>query len=267
MKSVGFHVKSIHIYPVKSARGLSLDSVQLDRFGPRDDRRWMLVDEEGGFVSQREHAAMARLGVTPAPGGIRLHWDDDTLDVAIPRSGAERTVTVWDDTVRARDAGKEPAQWLSAKLGAGVRLVHMPEECRRLVDTRFASAGETVSFADGFPLLLVSEAALDALNNRLSQPVALDRFRPNLVVAGCQPHAEDGWKRLRIGEVEFEVAKPCARCTVPSLDQETGAKHPELLRVLSSYRRGEDRKVYFGQNLLYRQPGRIAVGDPLEVLA
>lgn len=267
VNKVAFHLKSIHIYPVKSARGLSLDAVELDRFGPRGDRRWMLVDEAGGFVSQRQHAAMVRLGVTLNAEGIRLHWGDAALDVATPAPGMERDVTVWDDAVRARDAGDEPANWLSARLGAAVRLVHMPEDCRRMVDRQFARGGETVSFADGFPLLLVSDAALDSLNARLSEPVCLDRFRANLVVAGCEAHAEDGWKRLRIGDVEFDVAKPCARCAVPSLDQETGDKHPELLRVLSSYRRGEDRQVYFGQNLLYSGRGRVSVGDPVEVLA
>jgi hypothetical protein len=124
-----------------------------------------------------------------------------------------------------------------------------------------------VSFADAFPLLLVSAAALDELNGRLTQPVSLDRFRPNLVVEGCDAHAEDGWKRLRIGAVELDVAKPCARCAVPALDQLTGEKHPELLRALASYRRAEDRQVYFGQNLLYRGGGSLSVGDAVEVLA
>lgn len=267
MNSVEFRVKSIHIYPLKSARGLSLEAVELDRFGPQGDRRWMLVDERGRFVSQRESAAMARLGAVPRAEGIRLQWGSETLDVATPAAGELRETSVWDDTVLARDAGGDAASWLSARLQLPVRLVYMPEDCRRYVDASYASGAETVSFADGFPLLLVSDAALDSLNSRLSQPVSLDRFRANLVVEGCEAHAEDDWKRVRIGEMVFEVAKPCARCAVPALDQETGEKHPELLRVLSSYRRREDRMVYFGQNLLYPEPGRVAVGDLVEVLA
>lgn len=142
----------------------------------------------------------------------------------------------------------------------------MGEECQRRVDTEYAHRGETVSFADGFPLLLVSAASLETLNSRLTQPVALDRFRPNLVVAGCGAHAEDEWRRIRIGSVEFDLAKPCSRCAVPSLDQMTGEKHPEILRALASYRHGADRQVYFGQNLVYASGGEIAVGDAVEVL-
>jgi hypothetical protein len=260
-------VKSLHIYPLKSARGHAVRAFELDRFGPRGDRRWMLVDEAGRFVSQREEPSLARLAVEPLADGLRLGFGGETLAVAHPDGGAAVTVEIWDDRVTARDAGEASARWLAHNLGRPLRLVYMPEDCRRAVDTEYAAAGETVSFADGFPLLLISAAALDGLNDRLSTPVNMDRFRPNIVISGCEPHAEDGWKRLRIGHTELTVAKPCARCAVPSLDQLTGEKHPEILGALASYRRAADRKVYFGQNLLFPAPGGVLrVGDPVEVL-
>jgi hypothetical protein len=227
----------------------------------------MLVDESGRFLSQREAPALARLTAVPAEAGLALRLGSESLMVAVPLEGRTVEVQIWEDRVRALDAGDGPAAWLTARLGRTLRLVYMPDASYRYVDGRYAGSGETVSFADGFPLLLVSASALHRLNEKLSAPVGLDRFRPNLIVSGCEPHAEDSWRRIRIGELEFDVAKPCARCVVPSINQQTGEKDSEILRVLASYRRGEDRQVYFGQNLVYQQTGRLAVGDPVEVLA
>ena len=260
-------LSAITIYPVKSGAGIALPSVLLDRFGPVGDRRWMLVDESGRFVSQREEAGLARLAAVPDEDGLVLRLGTDACAVSIPAQDRTVEVQVWEDRVRAVDAGDSAAAWLTARLGRTLRLVYMPEASHRYVDGRYAANGETVSFADGFPLLLVSESALDHLNEKLSSPVGLDRFRPNLVVSGCEPHAEDGWRKIRIGDLEFDVAKPCARCVVPSIDQQTGEKDSEILRALAGYRRGEDRQVTFGQNLLYRQTGRLTVGDLVEVLA
>ena len=147
----------------------------------------------------------------------------------------------------------------------------MPEDCQRLVDGAYAKSAETVSFADGFPLLLLSQASLDLLNSKLGSPVPINRFRPNLVVDGCKAHAEDDWRQIRIGGMEFDVAKACARCVVPSIDQASGEKDSEILRALAAYRRFEDpgdgaRQVYFGQNLLYRGAGELAVGDEVTIL-
>jgi uncharacterized protein YcbX len=256
----------MHIYPLKSGRGVDVDAMELDRFGPRGDRRWMLVNESGRFVSQREMGAMTGLSAEPLADGLRLAMGEQSIEVAIPAGDKPLLVDIWDDQVPARDAGPAVAGWLEQVFERPLRLVYMGEDCHRLVDERYARDGETVSFADGFPLLLVSASALEELNSRLTQPVGLDRFRPNLVVEGCKAHAEDGWRRIRIGDVEFEVAKPCARCAVPALDQRTGEKHPELLRALAGYRRREDRQVYFGQNLLYRGGGSLRVGDQVEVL-
>lgn len=261
-----YTLSSIHIYPLKGGRGVALTHTALDRFGPTGDRRWMLIDPEGQFVTQRQLPGLARVEALPTARGLRLaHADVDTLEVSFPTS-APCEVTIWNDTVGACDAGDDAAAWFSACLERPLRLVYLPDDAQRLVNPAYAKGGETVSLADGYPLLLVSAAALDELNDRLSTPVGLDRFRPNLVVTGCAAHAEDDWQRLRIGEMTLTVAKPCDRCTVPALDQRTGERHPELLRALASYRRAEDRKVYFGQNLLYAGTGTLHVGDPVQVL-
>jgi uncharacterized protein YcbX len=256
----------IVIYPVKSCAGSSLAEVTLDRFGPRGDRRWMVVNDNGGFLTQRDLPAMCRIEVDADDDGIRLYLGDSSLAVEQPSPSVKpRMVRVWSDHALAQDAGDEAANWLSERLERPCRLVFMPEESTRLVDGLYAREGETVGFADGFPLLLISQASLDDLNDRLPSPVPMNRFRPNLVVEGCEPFAEDDWRRIRIGEVEFQVAKPCSRCVMPSIVQESAERDPDINRVLAGYRHFEG-KVYFGQNLLYQEMGRLKVGDVVEVL-
>lgn len=260
-------LSGIHIYPLKSCAGVDLPSVTLDRFGPAGDRRWMVVDAEGRFLSQRGLPVMALVSATPLPeGGLLLSRGDSRCPVAVPGPGAPPlAVTIWDDSVTAVDAGDGAAVWLTRALGRECRLVHMPGECRRPVDPAYARHGETVGFADGFPLLLISEASLAALNERLEQPVPMNRFRPNLVVSGCEPFAEDRWRRIRVGDVTLEVAKPCSRCAIPSIDQATGERDRFINRALASFRRF-DGQILFGQNLLYRETGELRVGDEVEVL-
>lgn len=259
-------LSGITIYPVKSCAGINMDSVILDRFGPVGDRRWLVVDERGRFISQREQAHMALIRVEQVPGGIRLLFGGSSIDSAIPGIDApEVRVSIWEDSVRAVLADSTAGEWLSAQLGQPCRLVYMPDTCRRLVDGLYARDSETVSFADGFPLLLISQASLDDLNGRLDHPVPMNRFRPNLVVSGCASFAEDDWRRIRIGNVEFDVAKPCSRCVIPSIDQSTAKRDVQISRVLASYRR-VNGQVMFGQNLLYQHPGILSVGDLVEVL-
>lgn len=267
-------VASLHLYPVKSAAGVSVPEARTADGGFRHDRRWMLVDDDGVFLSQRAHPALAR---------VRLHLEEDRIrcrrpgaaDLELPlrpdaptEDGDRVEVQVWSDRLTAR-LGPEPAHaWFSDHLGFRCRLVGMPDDARRQVDPVFARPGEVVSFADGFPFLLVEQASLDDLNDRLAEPVPMDRFRPNLVVAGTEPLAADGWRRLRAGEVVFRVAKPCARCVVTTVDQETGRKGGEAaepLRTLATYRR-TDHGVVFGQNLVHETRGVVRVGDPVEVL-
>jgi len=228
----------------------------------------MLVDRNHRFLSQRVFPKMALIQVS-------LRGDDLLIEapgcepISVPEcleSGDEREVRVWDDAVPAFVAGRTVNEWFSAFLERECRLVYMAEKHRREVSR--APGGGLVSFADGGPLLLISEASLEDLNGRLPEPVSMDRFRPNLVVSGDTPFLEDSWKRIRIGEVEFEVAWRCSRCVLTTVDPQTGVRHPERepLRTLRSYRMSEDG-VLFGQNLLPAKLGRLCVGDEVEVLA
>ncbi|MHA7815958.1 MAG: MOSC domain-containing protein [Pseudohaliea sp.] len=256
---------AIYRYPLKSAAGLACEHASLDDFGIAGDRRWLLVDPSGAFLSQRGLPALALLRAVERGDGLSLAFGGERLTVSRPGAVA-RTVTVWGDRVTALDAGDAAARWLQARLATPCRLVHMPDDCRRPVDPAYAPPGRSVSFADGFPLLLLTQASLDGLNARLPAPVPMDRFRPNLVIDGAAPHAEDGWRRLRIGTVTVDLVKPCARCAIPSIDQATAARDPHINRVLASYRR-RDGAVLFGQNGLHDGPGTLAVGDPVTVLA
>ena len=260
-------LSELHLYPIKSCGGVSVRSAALDRFGLVGDRRWMLVDERNVALTQRESNTMALIHTEVISGGLRISLEGEALEVAIPlfpnATGTE--VTVWGDKVQALDGGEEAARWLSERLSRQCRIVFMPDDSRRLVDKNFAKTGETVSFADGYPLLLISQASLDDLNGRLETPVPMNRFRPNLVVSGCAPFEEDRWKRIRIGDVEFDLPKPCARCVMPSIDQRTGMRDRAINRVLASYRRREGT-IYFGQNLLYREMGILNISAPVKVI-
>ena len=263
-------ITSLAIYPLKSAAGIEHSSLEIGVLGPQWDRRWMLVDVQGRFISQRQYPAMCRIQTAISDEVLRFSVAGvASLSVAVATvkaTVAPRSVQVWQDTVQAEDCGDEAAQWFSDYLGTACRLVMMPESCRRAVDKDYAVGDDLVSFADGFPVLLLSEASVDDLNQRLSNPVHHRRFRPNIVVSGVEAFAEDGWQRLRMGEVEFSVVKPCSRCVIPSIDPDTALKQPEVTRTLASYRR-RDGAVYFGQNLIPHGKGQIRLGDQLEILA
>jgi len=255
-------VKSLHIYPVKSCRGISLESAEVVTTGFRWDRRWMVVDPIGSFLSQRTHPVMAtvitrlesdRL-VVAAPGRPDL-----TIDLAEP-SRDSRPVVVWNDTCRAVSEGATAADWFSELLDTPCELVRQAPTERRLVDPRYAEADDLVSFADGFPFLLLSDASVDELNRHLDAPISAARFRANIIVTGCPPHAEDNWRSITIGSVAFEVSKPCARCVIVNTDQLDGARSSEPLTTLATYRT-VNGKVLFGQNLVHRNTGMLSNGD------
>lgn len=266
------HLSGLYRYPLKSAAGESLQETRLDALGVLGDRRWMVVDAESGrFLTQRLLAQMTQL---------RARWQGaeqlllsapgmPDLQVAVPdQQAALRGVSIWRDSLQVPDAGEAAALWLSQWLGRACRLVQVPESRARQVDTAYAEPGEKVAFADGFPLLLIGQASLDDLAARVGRPLEMLRFRPNLVVAGSAPYAEDGWKRIRIGELEFRVVKGCSRCIMTTLDPQTGARSTdrEPLNTLKAYREREG-EVYFGQNLIACGEGRLALDMPVQVLA
>lgn len=258
---------SLFFYPVKSLRGIALQRAPVDGRGIHFDRHWMVVDAKGGFVTQRQHPRMALVRTALTPAGLRLSAPG-MLDLEVefePEDGEQKRVQVWGDHCLAQGSGQAAADWLSQFLGLDCQLYFMPETTRRPVDPEYAHAADQVGFADGFPFLLISEASLADLNQRLEQPLTMLRFRPNLVVSGCEPFAEDGWRRIRIGEMTFRVAKPCSRCVIPTINPDTGEKAVEPLRTLNRYRR-EGNKVYFGQNLLHDGVGELRTGMLVEVL-
>ncbi|MET9254042.1 MOSC N-terminal beta barrel domain-containing protein [Streptomyces sp. NPDC003717] len=272
---------SIHVHPVKALTGLAPGEAVVEPWGLAGDRRWMLVDAWGKVVTQRQQPRLTLAAAELVPGGgVRLSAPGlEPLTVAPPRpagSGPAATVPVqiFRDKLEAVPA-EDPAAhaWCSAHVGADVRLVYLDEPAtRRAVDPEFALPGETVTFADGYPLLLTSTASLEALNSLIAHgphaaegPLPMDRFRPNLVVTGSEAWAEDGWTRLAVGEAVFRVAKPCGRCVVTTTDQVTATRGKEPLYSLGRHRLIEGRLV-FGQNLVPVAAGTVRVGDPVRVL-
>jgi len=260
-------VRSLHIYPVKSCRGIDVDIAEVAATGFRYDRRWMVVGLDGVFLSQRTHPDLTRV-VTRIDGG-RLILDAShrsPLEVALESPTRDsRTIAIWNDTCRAATAGPAAAEWFSSLLGTPCELVRQPESEVRQVDRRYSDPGDRVAFADGFPFLMISRASVDELNGRLAVPIPADRFRANIIIEGCEAHAEDGWTTISIGEVDFRVAKPCARCVVITTDQHDGARSAEPLRTLATYRKS-DGKVLFGQNLVHLGGGHVQIGDSIRVV-
>ena len=243
-------LSGLYVYPIKSCAGISLESAELGATGLRHDRRWMLVDETGEFMSQRAHPRMALISTRLSDGHLIVSAPG-MPDLEIPlhqENGDSIDVRVWGDTNRGALVGKEADRWFGEFLTFPCRLVHKPDDDPRLVDSSFAESGDQVGFADGFAFLLISEASLEDLNDRLEDPLPMNRFRPNFVVRGCEPYAEDGWSRLRIGDVPFRVAEACPRCAITTVDQETGTRGKEPLRTLATYRKF-DGEVFFGRNL------------------
>lgn len=270
-------VQDLWIYPVKGCRGVSLEEVGVTPQGFQGDRRLMIVDRRGQFISQRSHPQMARLAVVWAEPGL-LQWWGPAGEVfwhrCIPE-GDRRVVTVWRDRLPAIDQGEAIAQWLATVgcLGEGVRLVWQDPQVLRPIDPRYRmTADRGVSFADGFPVLLTHQASLVALNGRLQAkaiaPVPMIRFRPNLVVTGGDAFVEDTWGRFYLGRMPWIAPKPCSRCSVITMDQATGDRDPmgEPLRTLGEFRHRGDGGIVFGINVIPLGEGAIRVGDRLGVI-
>jgi uncharacterized protein YcbX len=256
-------VSALYIYPVKSLGGIALNSSPVLPKGLQYDRRWMLVDENNQFLTQRVHPAMAMFKTTLHVDGIKVSYKEEG-EIIIPfqSSGELLQATVWNDEVQVHEVGKLHNDWFSALLGMKCKLVQFPDSHVRKVDPDFALNDDETSLSDGYPVLVISQASLDDLNSRLQQAVSINRFRPNIVVEGSVAFDEDNWKMFSLGSAKFAGVKPCARCVMTTVDQETATKGEEPLRTLSTYRK-MGNKVMFGQNLLVMQPGNISVGDEI----
>lgn len=267
---------SIHVYPVKSLGGFAVEEAQLTDRGLEHDRRWMLVDENGKFQTQRELATMACLHCSPLPDGFRVKdiRNGSSLDLPWTVSEGERQkVSVWSDALSALHGEPLWDTWFSEALQRTVRLVYMPDAAERRTDGSYANS--LTSLSDDFPYLIASQASLDDLNTRGQAwahehkstwaQVPMERFRPNLVVAGGTPLQEDTWTDIRIGDARFQLVKPCARCVVITTDQNTGERSKEPLRTLATYR-SIGNKVMFGVNAVAQLEGIVRLGDHVEPL-
>jgi uncharacterized protein len=264
-------LSAINIFPIKSTAAVSLSTAQVIARGLQDDRRWMIVDEAGNFLTGRQLPTMVLIHAMPIENGLLLTAPGmPEQHVETPAAKAQRMlVKVWNDQLSAALADANTDAWLSHFLARDVRLVFMDALSERKVEVPppHAAAIHDVSFADGYPLLLISEASLAGLNKKLAAPISMLRFRPNLVVSADQPHAEDSWQAIRIGEVAFDLVKTCTRCVFTTVEPLTGIKDPsnEPLNTLKTYRRSKEG-IIFGMNLVAKNTGNISIHDDVTVL-
>jgi uncharacterized protein YcbX len=265
---------SIHRYPVKSCRGESVPELLVEPWGLAGDRRWMLVDEDGAVITAREVNRMVLIDPAITPDGLVVTAPDlPTLTVPTPAPAAQTPVNLWSSHLTAAPAGPEADAWFGKAMGRTARLVHLDDPTRRPTSPDFSEPGDRVSFADGYPLLLATEESLAALNDVVletcqgaGEPLPMTRFRPNVVVAGAEPWAEDDWRRVRIGDATFRAVKGCARCVITTIDPVSGRRAKEPLRSLARARRW-DGTTWFAINLVPDTSGVvIRVGDEVEVL-
>ena len=268
-------VSELTIYPLKSAKGVTLDSMALSELGPECDRRWMVIDKNNNFVTQRKTPAMCLIRTELVDGELYISAEESGR-CHVPPGGVDiYQSSVWGTSVNGSDCGSKAAQWISDFLDQECRIIYMHETDSRLVDPNFANNNEHVGFADGFPLLITSQASLDDFNSKLSAldsgdsktglRIGMERFRPNIVVTGNPAWAEDSWKRLTINDVEFSLVKPCSRCIMPSVNPATAKKQMQVNQTLLTHRR-RGRQTYFGQNALYDRFGTINIGDAVTVI-
>ena len=264
-------VASLHVYPVKSCRGIDVDSFLLTETGPEWDRRWMIVTPAGMFITQRSHPAMATIAVAIEGGVLRLSAAGRApLEVPVDHDGNSWPVIVWKSACLGIDAGDAAAAWLSEVIGESLRLVRQDPAQPRHASTQYAPESTPVSFADAYPILMISRASLEELNRRLPAPIPMARFRPNVVIDGVAAHAEDAMTRFRAGPVVLRGIKHCDRCPITTTDQITGVRdpHQQPLRTLATYRHDYVLKgVTFGQNCVVEAGvgERLAVGAPLTI--
>jgi uncharacterized protein YcbX len=262
-------ISELNIYPIKSLRGISIKSAKVTDRGFKHDRRWMLIDYFGNFMTQREYPQMALINVEIEDKGLNVyHRNKKNLGKYIIPFNISKSKTIevliWDDTCTAILVGKEFDKWFSKALDVECRLVYQPFESRRLVDQRYARENELVSFADGYPFLIIGQASLDDLNSKLDEPLPMNRFRPNIVFTGGEPYQEDNMKNFKLGDITFHGVKPCARCAITTTNQETAERLYEPLKTLATYRKFEN-KVLFGMNLIHEGIGEVSVGDAIEI--
>lgn len=261
-------LSEIWVYPIKSLGGIRVTQAYVKEKGLEYDRRWMLVDENGMFMTQRVLPTMALLKLKLENGELRIVDSSKSTTHSISLnpslSNSEEEVIIWNDTVKAVEVNKETSAWFSEVLEKKCRLVYFPEQNSRAVDKNFSVNHEHVSLADGYPFLIIGQSSLDHLNSKLEVPIPMNRFRPNFVFTGREPHEEDTWRNFTIGINRFVGVKPCARCAIPTINQDTAEKGIEPSRTLALYRK-KDNKILFGQNLVSVDHQSVKEGDLITI--
>ncbi len=263
-------VTNLWIYPIKSLAGIQLKSTHIEPRGLQYDRRWVLVDQHSVFVNQRDYPEMVFLQPVIEENQISIHHKNNpekvlTFSLAEPDT-VPAEVQVWDDKCMAKPVGAEADQWFSEVLGKEVRLMFMHKDGIRPADPRYAvNENDEVSFADGYPILIISEESLALLNSKTDEHVPMNRFRANIIISGGIAHQEDQLRKININGIEMYGVKPCARCVMTTIDTHTGQKGKEPLKTLVKYRK-LDRKILFGENFIPISSGHVSVGDQIDVL-
>jgi uncharacterized protein len=261
-------ISHLYIYPIKSLGGIALNKARVTDRGFEYDRRWMLVDENNLFISQREVNQMALMRLEITNEGVSVSYSAKNSSFIVPftpKTNEFAEVTIWDDTCLGQFVSKEADEWFSNMLETRCRLVYMPNETERITDQKYAPADSITSFSDGYPFLIIGQASLDDLNSRLTEPLPMSRFRPNIVFTGGEAFQEDTMHTFNIGDITFHGVKLCARCIMTTIDQDTIVRSKEPLKTLAGYR-FRNNKILFGQNLVHEGFGDIAIGDTLEVI-
>jgi uncharacterized protein len=257
-------ISSIHVYPIKSLSGISLLSSKVTLRGLEFDRRWMLVDEQMRFITQRDFPQLAHFFVKITDKDLIVSYQNDEIEIDLePQTNIALKVQIWDDIVLAYEVKTSISSWFSIKLGIRCKLVYQPESSIRPIDNHYSvTQTEHTSFADGYPILMISEASLAALNEKCEEQIEIARFRPNIVIENAEPFQEDKLKAFKINDILFYGVKPCARCLMTTINLQNLQKSNEPLKTLSNFRK-EGNKILFGQNVVIHSEGFLSVGDTL----
>lgn len=267
-------VSDLFIYPVKSSRGIALQTSEIDAFGLPGDRRAMFANPDGSFITQRELPQLARIDVRPTSSAFHLAIADEELVVPLPNGGSRIDVSIWKTIVNAAMADDRSNETLSRWLGREVRLVFFDAAASRTASAEWAGEGTPVTFADGYQILVTTTGSLKALNADLAAhgegSVGMERFRPNIVIDTDEAWPEDYWAAIEIGGIRFDLVKPCARCIMTTQDQQTGSREvPSPMQAMGRIRMSADRRVpgpLFGWNATPRAAGTVSVGDEVKIL-
>jgi uncharacterized protein YcbX len=260
-------LSEIYIYPIKSLGGISIDSAYADKRGLKYDRRYLLVDETGMFITQRDFPQLALFKLSFSEKGFKVFNSVDNSFLVIPFGSDSKeniSVTIWDDVCKVVKVGNDYDDWFSNAINKKCSLVYMPDEEKRIVEKKYINEEHIVSFADAYPFLIIGQSSLEDLNSRLETPLLMNRFRTNFVFTGGNPFEEDNWKDFKIGDVEFKAVKPCARCVVTTTNQDTAERSAEPLKTLSDYRK-INNKVMFGMNVICNKPGIVSINQKIDL--